>query len=128
MPIRGREAKAFGDIPLGVDARALFTQNNIALSSGDRVLLYTDGIVEAPNNNDEPFGLQRLVQTLQATSSDQLEYVRASVLDALLEHTADSLMHDDVTFMVLEVTGETNRALRTRTDSGSTKMNEGSRP
>ena len=91
--------------------RALFTQNNIALSSGDRVLLYTDGIVEALNNNDEPFGLQRLVQTLQATSSDQLEYVRASVLDALLEHTADSLMHDDVTFMVLEVTGETNRGL-----------------
>ena len=106
-PIRRREPEAFGDIPLGVDARAWFTQNNITLSSGDRVLLYTDGIIEAPNFNDEHFGLQRLVQTLNATSSDELEHVRASVLDALLEHTAHSLVHDDVTLMVLEVTGET---------------------
>ena len=111
VPIRGREPEAFGDIPLGVDARARFAQNTIALSSGDRVLLYTDGIIEAPNIDDEPFGLQRLVETLKATPSDQLEHVRASVLDALLEHTDDSLEHDDVTFMVLEVTGETERDL-----------------
>lgn len=39
--------------------------------------------------------------------ADDLKHVRASVLDALLEHT--SLVHDDVTFMVVEVTGETKR-------------------
>ena len=110
VPIRGGETEVFGDIPLGVNAHATFGQNSIVLSSGDRVLLYTDGIIEAPDIDDEPFGLQRLVETLKATSSDQLEHIRTGVLDALLDHTGDSLVHDDVTFMVLELTGDKERA------------------
>jgi sigma-B regulation protein RsbU (phosphoserine phosphatase) len=113
VPISGGELEAFGGIPLGVDARATFAQHNIALSAGDRLLLYTDGITEAPNADDEQFGLERLVETLKATSGRQLEHIRTNVLDALRKHTANSLAHDDVTFIVLEVVGDTEyRALK----------------
>lgn len=104
-PIKGRAAEAFSDIPLGVDVHARFGDNSRTLAVGDRLLLYTDGVIEAPNIEDEPYGLTRLVDTLHGTSGSDIEHIRSRVLESLLLHAGDSLAHDDVTFMVLEVTG-----------------------
>ena len=103
IPITGEASSDVANIMLGVDAHARFIQNSLALSGGDRLFLYTDGVIEAPDADDDQFGHARLVDTLTRTSGEGLDYVRSSVLDALLSHTANSMAHDDVTFMAVEI-------------------------
>ncbi|HWC17594.1 MAG TPA: SpoIIE family protein phosphatase [Terriglobales bacterium] len=43
-----------------------FSEVSLALESGDRVLVYTEGMVEATNFDAEEYGTSRLAQALQA--------------------------------------------------------------
>ena len=101
--LRGQDSERLTDIPLGVDAEARYVQNCVRLSAGDRLCLYTDGVLEAPDAEGEEFGRQRLMETLRSTSSRDLGNVRDRVVDALLAHTGHTLAHDDVTFMVADI-------------------------
>jgi len=45
---------------LGIDPQATWTQEAVDLKKGDLLLLYTDGLTEAMNFEDKPFGLERV--------------------------------------------------------------------
>lgn len=90
-------------IPLGVDPNAHFAQACVALFAGDRLFLYTDGVIEAPSPDDGEFGWQRLLDVLTGASERELGQVRTRVLEALLAHTGHSITHDDVTFIAVEI-------------------------
>jgi phosphoserine phosphatase RsbU/P len=57
---------------LGAFSFAQYTNASVSLSRGDRLLLYTDGLVEASNTNAEEFGAERLKSALHATAAAQL--------------------------------------------------------
>lgn len=97
------EGEGMSNVPLGVDENTQFVQNSVLLRTGDRLFFYTDGIIEAPNNEGALFGEERLIEALQRTTGEGIENVRGAVLDTLLAHTSSSLNHDDVTFMVTEI-------------------------
>jgi sigma-B regulation protein RsbU (phosphoserine phosphatase) len=72
------------------------------LRSGDRILMYTDGIVEAANGSDEQFGAARLREVLIGSQALDAE----GVADALLEKVstwAGQAIDDDVTVVVIDV-------------------------
>jgi Stage II sporulation protein E (SpoIIE) len=56
----GRELDMAGSIPLGIVENAPIEQSTLLLSQGDRLILLTDGIVEAQNKQRELFGFVRL--------------------------------------------------------------------
>jgi Stage II sporulation protein E (SpoIIE) len=56
----GRELDMAGSIPLGIVENAPIEQSTLLLSPGDRLILLTDGIVEAQNKQRELFGFVRL--------------------------------------------------------------------
>jgi len=91
------------NIPLSVDENANYIQNSISLDSGDRVLLYTDGLLETPSETLEPFGMDRLLQILTRYSNKQIDELRDIVVEELCEHANHKLLHDDVTLLLLEV-------------------------
>ena len=101
--ISGDEGEGLLNLPLGVDKATRFVQSHVPLLSGDRLFLYTDGVVEAPNPDGDLFGAQRLIEVLQMTTGEGIENVRNIVLDRLLDHTSGSLQHDDVTFIATEI-------------------------
>lgn len=73
------------------------------LEPGDRVLLYTDGVVEARDRAGDFFGLDRLEELLvreDASGSDVPETLRRLV-HAVLEHQAQDLQ-DDATLVLLQ--------------------------
>jgi sigma-B regulation protein RsbU (phosphoserine phosphatase) len=73
------------------------------------MLLYTDGLVEAPAPGGELFGLDRLRAVLDKLGDASLHATKAAVLDAVRQHTGGPLDHDDVTVLVVEVVeGATN--------------------
>ncbi len=99
----GVQSADWADIPLAVTPEAVFTQQCMPLSSGDRLFLYTDGITEAPDASGDEFGEDRLMTVLEQHGTAPLRRLRDVVLDSVRSHTGGHLSHDDVTLMVVEI-------------------------
>ncbi len=91
------------NIPLGIFSGINYDQEEKPLGSGDRIFLYTDGVVEAPNKHGEFFGRQQLQSILNEFGHRSTTTIKNNVLNALNAHTDGSLKHDDITMMVIEI-------------------------
>ncbi|MFC5702295.1 SpoIIE family protein phosphatase [Cohnella faecalis] len=69
-------------LPLGAFEESVYHDGKLTLGSGDRLLLYTDGITEAENAVQEQYTVERLQQFLEMTPGMS----SAEVIDALLMH------------------------------------------
>ncbi|MCL4193831.1 MAG: SpoIIE family protein phosphatase, partial [Thermoguttaceae bacterium] len=69
-------------------------------------LLYTDGVIEAPNAAGELFGINRVLETMEARAADDPKTLKDALLAALWKHTGGHMSHDDVTFMVVELAAD----------------------
>jgi sigma-B regulation protein RsbU (phosphoserine phosphatase) len=56
------------DIPLAIDLDTHYGQLTISMTPGDRLFIYSDGIIEAPSPEGESFGLARLKNVLDANA------------------------------------------------------------
>ncbi|MBV6492306.1 MAG: hypothetical protein LDLANPLL_00299 [Turneriella sp.] len=71
--------------------------------SGQKIILYTDGITEARNKEGVLFGINRLSTLVQENKSESVEYIKQKILDALATFTEGVSIEDDITLMVLEL-------------------------
>ena len=89
-----------GGMPLGIASSATFETADVDLRSGDALILYTDGVVEAFNHAGEEYGNDRwfaAIRTLTPGSAqDSLQYLMRGV-DAFVGTTRQS---DDITCLV----------------------------
>jgi hypothetical protein len=96
--------------PLGTDLGLIATVCEQQLEPGDRVLLYTDGIVEARDPNKEEFGLVRFIDFITRHHAAGLpvpETLRR-LTHSILKHHAGRL-DDDATVLLLEWHGTSGR-------------------
>jgi sigma-B regulation protein RsbU (phosphoserine phosphatase) len=91
-----------GGIVLGVFANQTFKSGTIELQSGDRMVLYTDGVTEACNSDDEEFGEERLLQVLQQNPSRSAIEIQKNILKAAAEFSRGP-WQDDATLLVVAV-------------------------
>ena len=104
LPARLKETDGKNaNLPLGVVESATYEQNSTNLSPGDRMFLYTDGVIEAPDHSGELFGETRLLGCLQDAAQGTVAELKTSVLSAVKRHTGGALGHDDVTVLALEI-------------------------
>ena len=102
---------ADGDGPAGAGARS-FVVGVEHLEPGDRVLFYTDGVIEARSPDGDFFGVERLVELLTRHLAGGLPTpeTRRRVVRALLAHQQGQLT-DDATLLLLEWRSGTEHAL-----------------
>ena len=91
------------NIPLAIDLDTHYGQLSIPMAPGDRLFVYTDGIIDAPSPEGESFGLTRLKDVLDANTGVPLPELKSVVLKALHEYTEKELTHDDITLIALEI-------------------------
>ena len=91
-----------GGVVLGVFQDAVFTQSRVALSSGDRLLLYTDGITEAVDGDGVEFGEERLSCAARTAPDRSAEGIKDHVLAELAAFTGGTF-GDDATLIVAEI-------------------------
>ena len=90
-------------VALGMMADMEYEQRQLALESGDILLLYTDGIVEAMNGKEEFFGENRLRSALAAATRLSAQGILDSVLHDLGQFTKGAEQSDDITAIVIKV-------------------------
>jgi len=91
------------NIPLAIDLDTLYEQFTISVAPGDRLFVYTDGIIDTPNPEGESFGLVRLKDVLDANTEVPLSDLKSAVLKTLHQYAGKELTHDDVTLIALEI-------------------------
>ena len=80
-----------------------YRQNELQLEPGDRLLLYTDGVVEAHDQKDELYGNERLERVLDSTRNCPGEQVLERVFDGVSAFAAGTPQFDDITMVVLTI-------------------------
>jgi len=93
------ERLAVGGPVLGLFEDVTFTAGTVQFDAGDRLLLYTDGVTEALNSEDEEFGDERLIAAA-ARSHGPADAVRDAVLQAHASFTGNVARLDDMTLVV----------------------------
>ena len=96
-----------GGLGLGITAGRVFGSQlkiaEMALSEGDAVVFYSDGITEAMNSDLEQFGEQRLMDAVQKTDNMDAAASRDSILTTVKDFLAGVHPQDDMTLVVLRV-------------------------
>jgi phosphoserine phosphatase RsbU/P len=87
---------------LGVLEGAEYQQAHVALTPGDRLVLFTDGLTEARSPADEEFGEERLLEAVIEHRACSAPSLQARLVNAVATFTAGRL-HDDATLIVLGI-------------------------
>jgi hypothetical protein len=91
-------------LPLGIEPSWTYLEQSEELQTGDKILLYTDGVTEARNPADELFGEERLMEILMRHRSSSPELIKESIMDAVNAFSQGST-DDDITLMCIEING-----------------------
>ncbi len=90
-------------LPLGknIDSNYATTAIEIELEVGDRLFLFTDGLVEEESPSGEAFGYERLEDILSQCGEVDAETIKEYLMEALAIHCETESFDDDVSIMVL---------------------------
>jgi len=91
-----------GGMVLGAFPDRQYAGEEILLAPGERVVLYTDGIVEASAEDGEEFGQERLLDFLDEHRDIDPAGTLQRVLDTVVRHGRGSL-NDDATLLILDL-------------------------
>lgn len=102
----GRYVEADGprNRPLGWDENPGLNQTTVTLTPGDRLILFTDGFLEAKSPDGEIFGEHRLEASLLELASLPSEALADQVVEDV-ERFAAGKLDDDLTMLVIEFEG-----------------------
>jgi phosphoserine phosphatase RsbU/P len=85
---------------IGAFTDSRYTQREIKLDEGDKLLLFTDGVTEARNESGEEFGEERLHECLRAYRGRNAAELRTIILDQVTEFCSDNF-DDDAALMIV---------------------------
>jgi len=96
------ELEAAGAV-LGQFPHWLYEQSELPMRSGDKLLLFTDGLVEACNPDNEWFGEHNLIRIARENPSSNAEELMGLLMRAASQHSCEHFQ-DDVSLIVLKAT------------------------
>ena len=93
-----------GDLPLGINPNAPYASSQITLASGDLLLIYTDGLIEAVNEREEEFGERRVIDILKTAPREPADFTLQRLLRGVHAFTGSRRQYDDITAFVVRAT------------------------
>lgn len=89
---------------LGLDFTGNFfdsmVEEEIELKENDMLVLYTDGIPESQNHNNEEFGYERFKEEILTNIDSDLESISNSIMKKVTVYSKDNSQHDDITLVI----------------------------
>jgi phosphoserine phosphatase RsbU/P len=108
-PILKREDGTFerlksDNIPLGIELMESYQTGFTRLEPRDLLVIYTDGVTEARNEDRDGFGEKRLLRVVGAVGEERAALTLSNIMRALDEFVGSASQHDDITCMVVRRT------------------------
>ncbi len=88
-------------LALGLIPDYEFQQRTVTLAPGEALVLYTDGVTEAMNCDEEEFGVERLQDIFKQSNSHEPRAITRLIFDAVDTFAGDAPQSDDVTCLTL---------------------------
>ncbi len=95
-----------GSVPLGVSQQAIYQARQLTMAPEDLLILYTDGITEAMNPEEQEFGEARLQQVVLAAAGKSCAEITEAVLQAVEQFRGNAGQSDDITLLVIKRSAE----------------------
>jgi len=89
-------------LPLAMFPNQKFSVESLKLNAGDALLLYTDGVPDALNSNDEEYGMSRLIDIAKTSRSLPPSEMVASFLSDISTFRHGSRRFDDISMMAIQ--------------------------
>jgi len=89
-----------------------FTSETIPLELGETLVLFTDGVSEAFDAQEELFGEERLLALLEASPGRTARETTLAVLDAVRRHATGVKQSDDITVVSVRFAGASGESPR----------------
>jgi serine phosphatase RsbU (regulator of sigma subunit) len=98
-----KELRSLGvtGMPIGIDEQAVWELEKILLEPGDKLVLYTDGVLDAQDTSGEFFESDRLISATQELASLNAHEIQAGLIESVQQFSAGTDQFDDITLMVL---------------------------
>ncbi len=90
-------------IIVGVHFDAAYEVRTLELRTGDRLLLYSDGLFEQFNQSRELLGEQRVASEAVALAGASLERLADGLLEQVQRHAAGQAREDDISLVAIEL-------------------------
>jgi len=87
--------------PLGILDDVNYEETQLQMAPGDKVVYYTDGIVEAMNKNEEMYGFERLQEVVKSSPAETAEALMSDIISSVSDFTGAAPQHDDLTIIVV---------------------------
>jgi sigma-B regulation protein RsbU (phosphoserine phosphatase) len=91
-----------GGLPSGLFAGAEYDKYSVELLPGEAVLFYTDGILDARNEEGEDFGSERVLAVCERNAGASADTLLDRLFAEVDSFTGEGLAHDDMTAIVLK--------------------------
>jgi len=95
------EAFTEGSYPVGLVPEAEYTAVCLKLEPGDTLVLFSDGVTEAMDPDDQLFGVPRLKKVLTGQPECPLEDLQKCVLESVENFTRGARQADDLTLLIV---------------------------
>ncbi len=95
-----------GDVALGVVENFVYRSRTVFLEKGDTLFLYTDGVTEAMDLNDELYGEERMVRELDRLREAPIKELIEGIMQSIREYSYGAPQTDDITMMRLIYKGD----------------------
>lgn len=107
VPVEGCRGRA-----LGVRGNSIYETGNLKLGWGEAIFLYTDGITEAFNKNDQMFSNERLEAVLRDVANRRPEAIITAVSAAVRAFSDGAQQSDDITAAVIRLQPDAQSGIR----------------
>ena len=109
LSLEGKPFEIFHD-PHGMVLAALreskYKDYELTLKPGHRIVIYSDGVSDAQNRAQEPFGINRLLETVQFASADPgAEGFTREIWNRIMRYSEGTAQFDDITLLSVTYTG-----------------------
>ncbi|MBQ2510536.1 MAG: SpoIIE family protein phosphatase [Bacteroidales bacterium] len=92
------------NIPVGLMSNWQYTRQEVSVTSGDIIFIYTDGITEAENGTHEQFGEERMLATLQGSLGKAPRAIIDDMSGAVHTFVAGADPSDYLTMLAVQLT------------------------
>ncbi|MFO7781189.1 MAG: PP2C family protein-serine/threonine phosphatase, partial [Spirochaetia bacterium] len=90
-------------LPIGIERAAKYGQKRFTVDPGDLLVLYTDGMVEAMNEDGQQYGLESLKEAIRRSPDAGPQQLVDNVMADLQAFVGNARRHDDQTMLAMKV-------------------------